>query len=361
MNVLLLIDADFAARERSMLRRVEVGLADEGVSVLHALPQTPRSEETILAARVVTFAPDRLGWTARSRTRAFLSEIEARYPGELFGKIDAVHVLGRRWWTFGASIARELDAGLVIEIWRHASIDRAGALHAKTPTVLLASDPAIHRDMAKAGLSESARPGSWGVYAAPRPNAILPTDRASSVMILGGRGDLGAIERTLQGIAHGTPNDDLMIFIDARLAPKTHLWRCARELKLLNRLSIIEDMEGERDLVLAGDILLIPSPDGENRSIVLDAMGHGMLVIAPRDPAIEVLDDPSIARLLPDPTPDAWSGATANALSDREQAAQTGTRAWEFVRERRKGAAHVASIIDAYEWLTSSNPLPFET
>lgn len=360
MNVLLLIDSDFAARERSMLRRVEVGLAGEGVSVLHVLPESQRSEETILAARVVTFTPDRLGWTARSRTRNFLGEIEAKYPGELAGSIDVVHVLGRRWWGFAASVARELGAGLVVEIWRHASIERAGALHARVPTVLLASDPAIHRDIVKAGLSESAKVGPWGVHAAPEPNAILPTDRAASVMILGGRSDLGAIERMLQGLADATANQELLVFIDARLAPKTHLWRRARDLGLLERLSIIEDMEGERDLVLAGDIMLIPSPDGENRSIVLDAMGHGMLVISPRDPAIEVLDEPSIAKLLADPTPEAWTAAIAGALADRVQAAQTGARAWEFVREHRKGAAHVASIIDAYEWLTASDPLPFK-
>ncbi len=313
----------------------------------------------MLAARVVTFAPDRLGWTSRTRTRTFLTQIEERYPGELAQGVDVVHVLGRRWWSFGASVAREMDAGLVLEIWRSASIERAAAMSGKHPTALLASDPAIHKNMIKAGLGELSKPASWGVHALHAPNAILPSDRPASVMVMGPRGDLGAVERALRGLAEASKEHELLVFVDASLAPKTHIWRCARDVGLLECLSIIEDMEGERELVLAGDLLVLPSPDGENRSIVLDAMGHGMLVVSPKEPAIEPLSDPAIATLLRDSSEESWANAFRGAFADSEASRNLGKAAWEFVRERRKGSQHVVAIIDAYEWLTSNEPLPF--
>ncbi len=38
MRILIIADESFASRERAMLSRLEVGLADEGVRVVHVIP-----------------------------------------------------------------------------------------------------------------------------------------------------------------------------------------------------------------------------------------------------------------------------------------------------------------------------------
>ncbi|MEZ6233084.1 MAG: hypothetical protein R3B68_02735 [Phycisphaerales bacterium] len=47
--------------------------------------------------------------------------------------------------------------------------------------------------------------------------------------------------------------------------------------------SLIENVEANRALVLYGDVLLVPEALGERRTIVLDAMGAGMAVLAAAD------------------------------------------------------------------------------
>lgn len=361
MNVLLLIDPDFAARERAMLRRVEVGLADDGLRVFHAIPREALRDDHGLSARVITFVPDHLGFTLRGRARAFIADLRAAYPQETQQGIDAVHVLGKRWWPLGEQIAHVLDAALLIELWRASSITRALAVARRSSAAFVASDPGLLRAMREAGLSDRTRSAPWGVHAPTAPRRILPEGRQPALMVLGSCEGPAAIEGVVGGIAQAAGESDaFLVFIDASLAPKSHLWRLARERGILDKLSIIEDMEGARDIVLQGDLLLVPSAMGEHRSIVLDAMAQGMLVLSPRDPRIEALDEPERAGLVPASDGASWARAIAGALTDPDRARATGASAWAYVREQRKATSQIAGILDAYDWIRAKSPMPFD-
>lgn len=361
MNVLLLIDPDFAARERAMLRRVEVGLADDGLHVFHAIPREALRDDHGLSARVITFVPDHLGFTLRGRARAFIADLRAAYPQEMQQGIDAVHVLGKRWWPLGEQIAGALNAALLIELWRASSVPRAQAVARRSHAAFIASDPGLLRAMREAGLGDRTRAAPWGVHAPNAPREILPGDRQPALMVLGSCEGPGAIQNVVTGIAQAArESEGFLVFIDASLAPKSHLWRVARECGILDKLSIIEDMEGARDIVLQGDLLLIPSAMGEHRSIVLDAMAQGMLVLSPRDSRIEALDEPTRARLVPRADPSSWASAIASSLADPPRARATGAAAWAYVREHRKATSQIAGILDAYDWVRAKPPMPFE-
>ncbi len=357
MRALLLIDPDFATRERAMLARVEVGLADEGVRLIHAIPETARLPDSDIATRVVTFAPDRLGLTLRGRARNFLRDIGSRLSQEVSQGIDIVHVIGRRWWALAEQIARELDAALIIEFWRSASIERAATIARRLHPLLLASDPALLALLEREGLGARSHLAAWGVHVPVRERSILPPGRESALMIVGSARGAGAVQEAIAGAAAAI-DENTLIFVDASLAPKAHIWRIARQHEVLDRLSIIEDMEGSRDLVLEGDLLVVPSAMGENRSIVLDAMAHGMLVIAPRDEAIEPLQDPERASLLPEASRTHFRRAIEQALASPDEAGRRAGAGRAHVMEHRRASGHISAILDAYERVSLRDPLP---
>ncbi len=357
MRALLLIDPDFATRERSMLARVEVGLADEGIRLIHAIPDDARLPESDIATRVVTFAPDRLGFTLRGRARNFLRDIASRLSQETSPGIDIVHVIGRRWWALAEQIAHELDAALVIEFWRSASIERAATIARRSRPLLLASDPALLGLLEDEGLADRSHLAAWGVHVPSREHEILTPKRESAIMIVGSARGTGAIQEVIAGVASAI-DDETLVFVDASLAPKAHIWRIARQHQVLDRLSIIEDMEGARDLVLQGDLLVIPSAMGENRSIVLDAMAHGMLVVAPRDDAIEPLADPERISLVPESGRTCFRQAVEQALASPETARRRAHAGRRYVQDRRRASVHISAILDAYERVASREPVP---
>ena len=55
MRVLLLADRSFATREHAMLRRLEIGLIDEGLRVVRANPPVPNPEPTTGLAGALTY------------------------------------------------------------------------------------------------------------------------------------------------------------------------------------------------------------------------------------------------------------------------------------------------------------------
>src|SRR5690606_5421874 len=126
----------------------------------------------------------------------------------------------------------------------------------------------------------------------------------------------------------------------------------------LQRFSLAPNLEGRREPVLRGDLLLLPEALGEHRSIALDAMAAGMAVVALADPYVGSLIDGRTAALVKEPGADLWAAALSPLLEAADAAHALGERAREFVRTERRASVHVASLVDGYEWLTSSQSLP---
>src|ERR1044071_9211761 len=98
MRVLILADEFFASRERGLLTRLEVGLADEGVRVIHAVPEGIKAEAADggggVFTRVLTYSPKTLILTrplaVRKLGRAIAEMDETEEPTD----IDVIHVFG---------------------------------------------------------------------------------------------------------------------------------------------------------------------------------------------------------------------------------------------------------------------------
>lgn len=349
--MLILADTLFALRERWLLARLEMGLADEGESVLQALPrQVMGTMESSLFARSIGYAPRTFFLARRLAVRRLAQNVQGVLQGEV-GGVDVVHVFGGNAWGVASQLAEELDAGLAVEVWRAGMCERAAKewdfTRPGSPT-LCAPDAVTERELRRLAPRAHVVSTPWGVLPADA-REVLPSGRAASIMMVGTGRDARGFAAALTGIVAATrAMPDVLIFCDADAAQQAELWKVARALGVLDRLSLIEDLEARRDLVLEGDILVHPEAAGEQRSLLLEAMANAIPVVAARDPRVSLLVEGRTARLVDNSRPKQWEAAIRDVLSDPPAARLLGAGARAHVREHRRASTHVRAVLGAY-------------
>jgi glycosyltransferase involved in cell wall biosynthesis len=182
----------------------------------------------------------------------------------------------------------------------------------------------------------------------------------SAMLIASGR-DAGAIGAALEGLARVLPEaPELMVFAESDAIERARLWPLVKRLGITDRFTLSPDLEARRELALRADLLLLPEALGDHRTLTLDAMAAGMVVVAGADPMVTALRDGETARLVDAPRPERWAEALAWSLRNRADARALGLSAREHVRTCCRASGQVASVVDAYEWMLRGEAIPFD-
>ncbi|MCE7974858.1 MAG: glycosyltransferase [Leptolyngbya sp. PLA1] len=170
--------------------------------------------------------------------------------------------------------------------------------------------------------------------------------------------DTGAYAAALRGLAVAAGvRPDMHVFADAVAARRAGLWAAARRLGLLDRLSLIEELEGRRDLLMQADLLVLPEARGDQRSVLLEAMATGVVVVAAADPLVTTLQDGRTARLVTDHA--AWGAAFTDVLTNEARTRSLALSANEYVRTNARVSDYVRGVLAAYQALAPDSALPF--
>lgn len=357
MRILILADELFAAREQALLLRLEVGLADEGVRVLHAIPSAAKSYAPgELVSRVVVYNPPAWQFSVGPTARRLIRDVTNMTEEPGMG-IDVVHAMGGSAWTLGAEVAREAGVPIVFEVWRSGMGERARGIarDGSLSCLFSAPDPTIERELRDASLPSSLiRMIPWGVHASLDPRPPRSPDRPLSAMLIGTGRDASAFGHALGGLAGVVGAHPLMVFCDAEAARRASVFPRAKKLGILPHISLIGELEGRRDLLLAGDLLLQPESRGEQRSVTLDAMAHGMAVIAASDPKVSYLIHSTSAKLVTMHSAEGWATAIREMLDAPRNADVLATSALNYVRTHHRVYDQVRLVLDAYATLTGT-------
>lgn len=362
MRALLLTDGMFALRERPLLERLRVGLLDEGVHVLLAIPHrlVGRASFDLMGAPI-GYNDSGLGLSRRIRARQLTRALPA--PDKKTGRaVDVIHVFGGSAWKLGAELARMTESSLILEIWRNGLVERARSFRAGEAVwpAFLAPDKTIERALLREG-GGSVRLAPWGAAAPPEPVPILREGRVWSLIMIGGGRDAAACRACFEGLARvASARDDVMIFVDADAARRARLWKLAESLGVLSATSLIDEMEDRRDLVLRGDIIVQSDSRHEQRTLLLDAMAAGLAVVASKDEDVSVLIDRRTALLVEGNNASAWAESMSELLADPESARSLGRAARQYVRQTHRPSAYAGAVLDAYEWVVSGGAMPFK-
>jgi len=367
MRVLIIADEAFATRERGMLSRLEVGLIDEGVRVVQALPESDTSavDFTELFSPVVRYSPRTVAIVRAFAARKLLRSLADRLGEDDDGRFDFVHVFGGSAWGLGEEIARILGATLILEIWRPGLIPRAQEVARRMKKfdshdepVLFAPDPFIEQAATESGALVRLAP--WGVHVPDRSGVDKIAEHTRSIMLVGNARDVKAFTTAFVGLVEATQYErSALIFCDAIAATRAGLWTIAKKMGALERLTLIDTLETRRDLLLQGDLLVHPDSHGEQRSIVLEAMAAGMVVVAAKDRFFSTLIDGKTALIVDRSDPAAWKAAISAALTNSSLATSISAQAATHMRAHRPASAHVRKVLANYEWIAGRSSIPF--
>jgi glycosyltransferase involved in cell wall biosynthesis len=362
MRIVVMPGRAFASRERSLLQRLEVGLASEGIRVVHAIPAGSRlASEPDVFSQVLAYDARGLSFTRGIRARRLVEQLRALPRASDEQAVDVVHAFDDSW-PFAVEVARATGAALAVEFWSAAMTKKASAIrsaaHDVAGLVMLAPDPAIERLLQREVEGVSVRHVPWGVHCPTETSPILQPDRAPSLVVSATGAESAPLEAVIEGLSRVMEKfEETIVLCDAHAARRANVWPMIRRLGLEDRFTMTPLLEGTRELPLKADLLVLPEAAGEFKSITLDAMAAGMAVVAMDDPSLSYLQSGRTATLVAGPDPLLWSEAILELLENPDRARELGTSAHAFVRDEHRVSVHVANVIDAYEWMTSGDAL----
>ncbi|MCA9298588.1 MAG: glycosyltransferase, partial [Phycisphaerales bacterium] len=273
--------------------------------------------------------------------------------------VDVIHVFGGSAWTFALEVATALGVPIALDVWRAGIISRAASIHQPMPA-LFAPDERMGELIRTTNPEAQVRVTPWGVHVPGDDRTILRRNVSPAIVIGGSGRDKQAFHQVAEALALIIrSHPDVVVFFDAAAAHRSGIWKAAKESGILDHISLIDELEVHRELVLRADLLLFPEATGEHRTLLLDAMAHQMVIVAAADDAQGALRDET-ACIIRDAVPTAWSSAIRELLEHPERARAIGASARSFIKDHHRGSAHVASVLDAYEWMTSSDSVPFD-
>ena len=366
MRVVHISGRGFAMRENELLRRLEVGLIDEGVGIVRVRPRGLLGENTAGLGARVAFNTSRIPRFGPSLSTRTLREINRQLGGPGVQKIDVIHAWGSTCWNTALHLAHFTRADLVVSVHDRSALLRAKwlesrAKHLAMPRPLaIAPDEAHAQALAGHGSNLNVRVVPWGVHlhAGQDTRAAADAEHVPSICVVGSGSSPREIDAVLEGLARvATKHPDTLVFFDSALITrhKRH-WRRVRELGFESTPSLIENLESHRQTVLEADILIAPENSGEYRSIVLEAMGSRMSVVVRRDPLVDLYKEDNGIIVVTDPSPTAWEAALCEGLDDQNRRTRA-TTARRFIEEHHLAFQQVRGLIESYESLRADDPI----
>ncbi|MCA9303848.1 MAG: glycosyltransferase [Phycisphaerales bacterium] len=354
MRVLLLADRVFAAHERALIERIAVGLVAEGIDVHCALPAQNEGSRALftLAREPVVYNDRGLAFTQRIRAAQVARQIAG---DELADAIDIVHVFGGSAWGMGRELGELFDCPVAYEIWRVGMADKAARMtpRANGREGFFAPDTPIERALVKAGVGESVRLTPWGAVVPQDAKKLFEANRTHAVVLMSSGRERERCSAAFGGLIEAIgQREDVLVFVNASAAESGGIWKQAKALGVLNRVTVVEQMEDRRDLVLRCDMLVYPDARHEQRTVLLDAMAAGMVVVAARDELVTILKEYESASIVETPSKEEWREKIGQFLENPEHARALGMQARSQMQHHRRAGVHIASLVDAYAWLT---------
>lgn len=361
MNVALLADTAYLDEELTWFQHLAVGLVDERVRVVAVTPQDLGGEASALCGECVVWPESR--WNELNRWRI------ARLADRLReSDVDLIHALDARVWRGAAALGDAIGVPVVYGANAAGGADEAErltrgvdparfAFAAATAPIAETLRTRLHADAAVETVPTGAPP------APTSPGCDEDADMgedASMCTIVSGNGvldaDYQALLNALAEVVERHPQ--MQFFFDGQGSDQHAIWRAARRLNLLKNLSLVPRRLGHREILLRADVLLHPQPLGQSRSITLQAMAHGLTVLAHDDPWLDYLRDGETARVLREPIDRDWASALFEFAETPGVGASLGQRAKAWVSEHRSVSDGVARLVHLYRRLAGES-LPF--
>ena len=350
MRALLIVDRLFSQHERAMLGRTAIGLLDEGIETRLVVPDRGSFDQEDLGPLVpqIKYKDRGLSFTTKIRAMNIIREL---MTDRGLDQWDIIHAYGGQAWPLALELAKALDASLVLELWRAGLISKATTFRrgAAVNCLFTAPDKSI-ADACPPNLPVQVTP--WGVPAPANPRSILNKDKGITIVMHSSGRNKDQCTAAFDGVLDViTSNPDIHLFVNLHAARRASLWNRAKNAGALPQLTLVDQIEEQRDLVLNADFLIYPDTVHEHRSFLAEAMANAMCVIAAAADESSCIIKDQTAAIVQNPLRAQWSQTLKDLIESRDKARELSHNAWSHIRNHRKVSTHIGAIIDAYSQL----------
>lgn len=354
MHIALIANTAWLDEELATLHHLVVGLLDESVRVVQALP-TGRAE-----GEVVSFGT-RLSWRERKgrrRNRRAITRLAEPLKEE---GVELIHALDGRQWRAALDLGKQLNLPVVLSANSGMDVELAARVAHRlipgTHVVLCATEPLTQLIDQSIGSAVPVRHVPFGIHLGkPTPH---DNDETPCVVISGDGGSDDYIHRFLAGAKQAIDaHPDLQLFFDGQRDDPRALWRAIRKQGLLANTTLIPRRLGHREVLLHAGALVHPQPLGRARSLTLRAFAHAVPVLACADPLLDDLIEGTTARVLHEPSADTWAKQLSSFASDPAPWRDLGQAAQQWVGQHRLASTQLEHLLATYRQLTGE-PIAF--
>jgi glycosyltransferase involved in cell wall biosynthesis len=361
MRIALIADRDFFTREHALLNRVTVGLMASGmqVALITANGRSGRRDGGLTAR--AQYPAARLPWSRHFYAKQVLRQLMAQPWGD--APADVIHAFGEESWGIAVALAEILGVPAVLEIWSADLVRRLPQRRQRAHIgAYTTASSRIADVLASHVSSDTVHVTPWGVLAPPdhEVQSILPSvqDCVSAVVVGSGQ-SVESYDVVLGGLALARQEcPQLIAFVSVPPGTGSRLHAVIRKQGLAEAVSLIPQAESARQLVLRSDLILAPESSGEHRSIMLEAMAAGRLVLAAPDHSVAYLVADKTAQLVP-PSTEAWCSALVDTILKPDLARSRAARAREHVASEFTASSYIELLTDVYRRVGTGRTLPF--
>lgn len=355
MNVALIADTAWLDEELSQFHYMVVGLIDERLRIVQVIPQGLPIEEWSLFGERLTWAESR--WPHWNHRR--LAQLDA--PLEA-ADIHLIHAMDSRLWAGAVALGGQMNVPVVLGANAAGAVQRVEKLVRSADPARLAfaaaTEPIAQALREKVDPAVVVETVPTGVHVGATPAGDAPDEALCAIV----SGD-GAFDEAYHALLEGMvevckQHPQTQFFMDGQGAEQHQIWKAASKLGLLPNLSLIPRRLGHREMLLRADVLIHPQALGQSRSMTLQAMAHGLAVVAQHDPWLDYLVDQQTCWAVEQPTAQAWAQHLLRLIDQPEDGRQLGQRARDWVHEHRLVSTQIAGILNLYRRLTGET-IPF--
>lgn len=352
MHVALLTNSAWLDDELTSFKRLVVGLIDEQVRVAQVMPQQTDVDNSSVFGERITWNESRWSFINRFRLGKLDTVLE-----EL--EIDVIHALDGKLWSGAAKLGESLDVPVVFTANCSKELARLGRLMRKvSPTQ--AAFSATTEPMVQA-IRELVDPAYTVTLTPPGVHPVKSDEHAGErtalCAVVSGDGIFDEhYQALLNGIARfSREQPQCQFFFDGRGSDQHQIWQAASRLGLLGNLSLVPRGLSRRELLVRADVFLQPQPAGRSRWLTLQAMAHGVPVIAREDPWLDYLIDGETAWLVRASEPRAWHEQLTHLVEQPASATELGKRSRQWISQHRLASHCVTSILELYRRVTGES------
>ena len=348
LHVAMVLDADAVGTEGPMINRLAVGLVADGRRVSFVLDPETAPLLPPMAGVDRLEVPLRVApWRSETRRRLLAALTERRPP-------DVVLARGRGAWTVARHLAELHGRPLAVDSWDLESLAAIARLARREPDLTaLAPTRSLAERLSSRIDPDRVRYVPVGVPIPAEPAAVMAeSERCIAVAVLGPARDVAVWRSVAAALVEATARvPQAHVFLEC-VGPAAHAaWREMRRAHLLERLSCLDEAAGVRPLLTRCDLLVVPEPPARVRSLILEAAGRGVPVIAAPSPCLDMFEDGRSGDLVPEADSGVWTERLLARLEAPEAARVLGLGGRERIARDHGSAVRVAAMGLALEEL----------